>query len=142
MDYDKLLNLTVELGCRLMLSGAEIYRVEESMVRLLQSYGLDSPEVFTVPKCVIASITTPEGRPITRMRRVGEHGTDIELLERCNELCRHLCAATPPLEEAQALLESLSACVPQYAPWQVLLGYGAAPAFFAALFGEIGRAHV
>ena len=35
MDYDKLLNLSVELGCRLMFSGAEIYRVEESVRRLL-----------------------------------------------------------------------------------------------------------
>ena len=45
MNYDKLLNISVELGCRLMSSGAEIYRVEESVRRLLQAYGLDSPEV-------------------------------------------------------------------------------------------------
>lgn len=135
MDYDKLLNIAVELGCQLMFSGAEIYRVEESMGRLLQAYDLVSPEVFTVPNCVIVSITTPQGHPITRMRRVGAHGTDIELLERCNELCRYLCAKTPPLDEAQALLASLSDRVPQYAPWQVLLGYGAAPAFFSPLFG-------
>ena len=38
MDYDKLLNIAVELGCRLMSSGAEIYRVEESVRRLLQAY--------------------------------------------------------------------------------------------------------
>ena len=36
MDYDKLLNLGVELGRRLMESGAEIYRVEESVERLLK----------------------------------------------------------------------------------------------------------
>ena len=83
MDYDKLLNLSVELGCRLMFSGAEIYRVEESVRRLLLAYGLDSPEVFAIPNCVIVSITTPQGHPITRMRRIAGHGTDIELLERC-----------------------------------------------------------
>ena len=49
MNYDKLLNISVELGCRLMSSGAEIYRVEESVRRLLQAYGLDSPEVFAIP---------------------------------------------------------------------------------------------
>lgn len=135
MDYDKLLNIAVDLGYRLMYSGAEIYRVEESMSRLLAAYGLASPEVFTVPKCIIVSITTPEGHPITRMRRVGEHGTDIELLERCNALCRALCAQTPPLEEAQAQLDSLDTLSPQYAPRLVLLGYGAAPACFSPLFG-------
>ena len=35
MDHDKLLNLGAELGRRLMTSGAEIYRVEESVERLL-----------------------------------------------------------------------------------------------------------
>ena len=135
MDYDKLLNISVELGCRLMFSGAEIYRVEESVRRLLQAYGLESPEVFAIPNCVIVSVTTPTGHPITRMRRISGHGTEIDLLERCNELCRQLCAQTPPIEEAQAAISALSNRIPQYALWQVLLGYGIAPAFFAPLFG-------
>ena len=135
MDYDKLLNVSVELGCRLMASGAEIYRVEESVRRLLQAYDLDSPEVFAIPNCVIVSITTPEGHPITRMRRIGSHGTDIELLERCNQLCRWLCEQSPPVDEAQALVSALSRQTGQYAPWQVLVGYGVAPAFFSPLFG-------
>lgn len=135
MDYDKLLNISVELGCKLMSSGAEIYRVEESVRRLLQAYGLESPEVFAIPNCVIVSITTPEGHPVTRMRRIGSHGTDIELLERCNELCRQLCVRPPLVEEAQAALSALSDQTRQYTPWQVLLGYGIAPAFFAPLFG-------
>lgn len=133
MDYDKLLNIAVELGCRLMSSGAEIYRVEESVRRLLQAYDLESPEVFAIPNCVIVSITTPEGHPITRMRRIAGHGTDIEQLERCNALCRRLCAQKPPVAEVQNML--LSDRAPQYAPWQMLLGYGIAPMFFSPLFG-------
>ena len=135
MNYDQLLNISVELGCQLMFSGAEIYRVEESVRRLLQAYGLESPEVFAIPNCVIVSVTTPAGHPITRMRRIADHGTDIQLLERCNELCRQLCAQTPPIEEAQSMISALSDRTRQYALWQVLLGYGIAPAFFAPLFG-------
>ena len=40
MEYEKLLNLGAELGRTLMNSGAEIYRVEESVSRLLTAYGL------------------------------------------------------------------------------------------------------
>lgn len=134
LDYDKLMNIAAELGCQLMSSGAEIYRVEESMGRLLQAYNLPSAEVFAIPNCIIVSLTTPEGHPLTRMRRVAGHGTDIQRLERYNDLCRDLCVRVPPLEEAQALLEAV-ADTPRYAPWQVLLGYGIAPAFFAPLFG-------
>lgn len=135
MDYDELLNMAAELGYQLMYSGAEIYRVEESARRLLHAYGLERPEVFAIPNCIIVSVSTPEGHPITRMRRVPPHGTNIELLERCNGLCRRLCAETPPLDEAQAAINALPEAIPRYSPRQVLLGYGIAPAFFAPLFG-------
>lgn len=135
MDYEQLLNMAAELGCQLMYSGAEIYRVEESARRLLLAYGLENPEVFAIPNCVIVSVETPEGHPVTRMRRVPPHGTDIELLERCNSLCRRLCAQVPPLEEARAAVSTLPEGMPRHSPRWVLLGYGAAPAFFAPLFG-------
>ena len=54
MDYDALLDLGTELGYKLVLSGAEIYRVEESVLRLLTAYGLQ-PQVFALPSCLIVS---------------------------------------------------------------------------------------
>ena len=97
MDYDALLNLGTELGYKLVLSGAEIYRVEESVLRLLTAYGLQ-PQVFALPSCLIVSVNTPAGHPITQMRRVPPHGTDIELLERCNDLLSliHISEPTRP----------------------------------------------
>ena len=137
MDHDKLLGLGTELGRRLMSSGAEIYRVEESVRRLLTAYGLE-PQVFAIPNCLIVSITTPEGRSLTRMCRIPPHGTDIELLERCNALCRRLCRQPVPVGEAQRLVEQLPRESPVYSPRILLLGYMAASAFFALFFG--GRA--
>lgn len=135
MDYDRLLKLAVDLGCCLMSSGAEIYRVEESMGRLLSAYSLADAEVFAIPNCIIVSVTMPGGHSATRMCRVGPHGTDMELLERCNALCRDLCANTPPLDEARARLDEVSARKHAFSPAQTLLGYALAPAFFAPLFG-------
>ena len=133
MDYDKLLNLGVELGRRLMNSGAEIYRVEESVERLLQAYGLE-PQIFAIPNCLIVSVTTPQGHPITRMCRIPAHGTDIELLERCNDLCRRLCRNPVPVEEAEQMVAQLSHCR-QFSPKILLLGYVMTTAFFALFFG-------
>lgn len=134
MDYDKLLNMGTELGRRLMSSGAEIYRVEESIFRLLRAYGLEEPQVFAIPNALIVSVATPEGHPITRMCRIPGHGTDIELLERCNDLCRRLCTQTPPLEEAQAQVSALREASRTYKPWQAMLGHGLAAAFFTLVF--------
>ena len=71
---------------------------------------------------------------MTRMRRIPPHGTDIELLERCNELCRTLCRTVPPLEQAQEQAQRLTERR-VYRPAQILLGYALAPAFFTPLFG-------
>ena len=132
-DYDKLLTLGTDLGRLLMASGAEIFRVEESVNRLMSAYGLE-PQVFAIPNCLIVSLTTPRGHPITRMYRIPAHGTDIELLERCNQLCRQLCQAPPPVEEAQALVDAL----PRrrtYPAGVVLTGHVMAASFFALFLG-------
>ncbi len=134
MDYDALMNMGTELGYQLMYSGAEIYRVEESVHRLLTAYGI-RPQVFAIPNCLIVSVDTPGGHPITQMRRIPVHGTDVELLERCNDLCRRLCREVPPLEEAKALVDGLGQERHLYPGWVFLLGYGAAAGFFAAFFG-------
>ena len=134
MDYDALLNMGTELGYQLMYSGAEIYRVEESVRRLLTAYGLQ-PQVFAIPNCLIVSVNTPAGHPITQMRRIPAHGTDIELLERCNGLCRRLCREVPPLEEAKAQVDALGKERHLYPNWVFLLGYVGASAFFSAFFG-------
>ena len=134
MDYDKLLNLGTELGCRLMESGAEIYRVEESVRRLLTAYGVE-PQVFAIPNCLIVSVNTPEGHPLTRMCRIPAHGTDIELLERCNQLCRYLCNQPVPVLEAQELVADLPRGLRGFSPKILVLAYGATAAFFALFFG-------
>ena len=77
LDYNKLLDMVSEMGYRLMKSGAEIYRVEESIQRLLQAYGAPRGEVFAIPNCLMVSLTSPDGRPVTQIRRMPTHGTDM-----------------------------------------------------------------
>ena len=60
MDYCLLLEMAVNLGYELAMAGAETYRVEESIRRVLLTYDLES-EVFAIPNCIIVSIETPEG---------------------------------------------------------------------------------
>lgn len=138
MDYYKLLNMSAQLGRQLMLSGAEIYRVEESVSRLLTAYGLE-PQVMAIPNCLIVSITPPNEQPITQMYRISSHGTDLELLEACNALCRRMCREQPPVEEAQAMVDALSRQCRTFSPRIKLLGYAMAAAFFALFFGGTFR---
>lgn len=99
MDYNTLLELAADLGYRLAMNGAETFRVEESITLLLKAYGLKS-ETFAIPNCLIVSIETPEGKPMTRMRRIGYHGNDLDSVERYSNLSRRICAQHPNPSEA------------------------------------------
>ena len=108
LDYDRLVDLVTDLGYRLLQTGAEIYRVEESVQRLLQAYGVTTGEVFAIPNCLIVSLTTPGGQPITRVRRVGPHGTDIARLEAYNAFCRSVCSQPLPFDRFQARMDEIA----------------------------------
>ena len=94
MDYNTLLDLATDLGYELAMSGAETFRVEESITRVLASYGVES-EAFAIPNYLVVSIITESGKPITRMRRIGQHGTDLDSVEKFNGLSRALCNRKP-----------------------------------------------
>ncbi len=138
MDNCQLLRMAARLGRLLMVSGAEIYRVEESVGRALSAYGLEA-QVLAIPNCLIVSIDPPGGQPVTQMYRIAAHGTDIELLERCNELCRRLCREVPPVEEAQRLVEALEPSCRRFSPPVTLFAYAGTAAFFALFFGGNAR---
>ncbi len=139
LDYDKLLTLSSDLGYHLLLSGAEIYRVEESVQYLLTAYGVETGEVFAIPNCVIVSLTAPGQKPITRVRRVPSHGTDISRMEDLNALCRRLCAETPDLDRAaEVLAETVER--PSHTPVAVeLAAYVLLTSTFCLFFGGTAR---
>ncbi len=105
MDYYVLMDLATDLGHRLAMAGAETFRVEESIRRIMYAYGIEA-EVFAIPNCMTVSIVTDSGKPLTRMRRVGYHGNDLDAVERYNNLSRRICQERPdPCVAAQWMKE-------------------------------------
>ncbi|MCC8101390.1 MAG: threonine/serine exporter family protein [Clostridiales bacterium] len=94
MDYEALLDLATELGYQLAMNGAETFRVEESIVRILKSYGALA-EAFAIPNCLTVSIRTPDGNALTRMRRIGYHGNNLDSVEQLSNLSRRICQEKP-----------------------------------------------
>ncbi len=137
MDTTAVLDLAVELGYQLQVAGGEIYRVEESITRVLAAYGIQGGEVFAIPNCIIASLSD-QGQALTRIRRVGNHGTDIWRLEAMNALCRRLCRVPLPPAEARRELEETLEREPYYPQWVTLLAHFVAAASFCLFFGGGG----
>lgn len=134
MDYYRLLDLATDLGYRLAMCGAETYRVEESINRLFQAYGISS-ETFAITNCLTVSIQTIEGKPLTRMRRIGHHGNDLDAVERYNHLCRKICSEHPDPEIAKQWLLQTDRSRIQYNLPMILLGCFLGAAGFSVFFG-------
>ena len=107
MDYDQLLKISAELGFGLLRSGAEIYRVEESVERVLMAYGVTDPQVFAIPSLLIVTIGGVEGRPITQIKRLRAAAPNMDRVELLNDLCRRICRDTPSAGEALAELDAI-----------------------------------
>lgn len=106
MKYDILLELAVDLGYRLAMNGAETFRIEESIRRILGAYGIEC-EVFAIPNCLTASIETDDGKPLTRMRRIGFHGNDLDNVEKYSNLSRKICEEKPePIVARQWIIDT------------------------------------
>jgi uncharacterized membrane protein YjjP (DUF1212 family) len=125
----------VETGYRLQVSGAEIYRVEEAVQRIFQAYGVESSQVFAISNCLIVSAIDSAGRPISRMRRIPTHGTDVARMELVYDYCRQICRDTPEPQAALRHLRELDQVRPRFSlPWQVW-GYFLGTGSFALFFG-------
>ena len=77
MDYYLLTDLAAQLGYHLAMGGAETFRVEDTVRRVLAAYGAQC-EVFAIPNCLIVSFEAANGKPLTLMERIGFHGNDLE----------------------------------------------------------------
>lgn len=134
MDDITLIDLASDLGYELAMSGAETFRVEESVSRVLSAYALDA-EVFAIPNYLIVTVLTKKGLPITRMRRIGSHGNDLDSVERLSALCRSFCRNTPPPQEAQRQLNDTLANRRAYCPSVMALGNFLGAFGFCLFFG-------
>ena len=134
MNYDVLLELATDLGYRLAMNGAETFRIEESIRRILGAYGIES-EVFAIPNCLTVSIETHDGKPLTRMRRIGFHGNDLDNVEKYSNLSRRICAEIPEPSIAKQWLTDTAQSARRYSLPLHLLGNYLGAFGFAIVFG-------
>lgn len=134
MKESLLLELATNLGYNLAMSGAETYRVEESIVRVLKAYGYEA-EAFAIPNCLTVSMISPDGTPMTRMRRIGSHGNDLDAVERYSNLSRRICAQVPEPELAVQWLRDTKANCMQFRCSGKAVGYFLGAFGFCIFYG-------
>ena len=69
MDFDRVLQGILDIGEEMVVCGAEVNRVEDSIYRMCESYGADRINVFIITSNIQVTMEAPDGRILTHIRR-------------------------------------------------------------------------
>lgn len=131
---EKVLSLALDLGKNMVKCGAEMNRVEETVIRIGYAYGMEKTEVFSIISVIYATVIDENSRTQSQLRRIRSMSVNFEKLEKLNDLSRRMCKNKPDLDEARLELEKI--CVPgKRFNIVVCLGYMLASASFTVFFG-------
>ena len=104
-EVSQFLCVLIKMGEALQNSGAEVFRVEDTLNRIAAAYGAEEVDIFVITSSIVVTLTMPDLPPQTQTRRLRKStGNDLLELEQLNALSRRICAEKPPVEEFQPRL--------------------------------------
>ena len=106
-DSHYLLSLFLDIAEEMLNSGAETNRVEDSLFRILKSYGYEKVNVFCIPEFISVSFEDPNGELITQTRRVYTISNNMNHLEDLNALSRYIVKNQPGVTDIHDRLENM-----------------------------------
>ena len=104
-DFDQLLQSAAYAGQLLLESGAEIYRVEDTICRICLNYGAQEASSIVLPTGIFVTIVAG-GRSVSKIVRIKSRGLDIDRIDRINTLSRQ--SKTLSLDEFLAQLRAIA----------------------------------
>lgn len=130
--------LAIKAGKIMMKSGAEIYRVEDTIGRICKACGIDYVNVFATPTGIFVSIDSDgSDDTVTYIKRIKSSETDLTKISRVNQFSREFTTTDMTVEEGMKLLDEIDNKKP-YPFWIRLLAASMVTSCFSVIFG--GRA--
>lgn len=101
VDWDEKLDLALDIGEQMVLSGAEVARVEDSVRRICLAFGAARADVLSITTSLIVTIYYEGYGSLTQTRRTSSFAFDLTRLEKMNALSRKICENHLTVEEAR-----------------------------------------
>jgi uncharacterized membrane protein YjjP (DUF1212 family) len=134
MNYELLVNTAVLAGEIMLSGGAETYRVEDTIIRILKMSGLAVTETVATTTGINVTLSDPSINTITYIKRVSIRNTNLERIYEVNEVSRRFCSQQMTLEEANQRLHSIRN-MQTYRRYIIYLCMVMTAAFFTVLYG-------
>ena len=91
MDSQNILRIAVMAGEIMLSNGAETYRVEDTITRIMRSHNCENAEAFVIPTGIVAGLTNENGT-LSMVKRVKSRTYHLEKVTLVNELSRNISA--------------------------------------------------
>lgn len=118
----------------MLISGAEVSRVELAISMICKAYGCRRADIFIITSSMVLTVEDAAGNFGTQTRRITGTVTNLTKLHRLNALSRRICAETPCYADVQGQLKAICA-EPPYPAWLQVLAGGIIGGSFAVFFG-------
>lgn len=130
----ELLNCAMDIGEQLLVCGAEVHRVEDSVKRICEAFGAVRTDVFIITSSMVVTVHDSKGNTCTQTRRIISTGTDFEKIHRLNALSRKICSEGLTVSQIQTELAHIAAGKP-HPLWTECLFYAIISGAFTLFFG-------
>lgn len=132
-EHERILDFAVQIGELMLKSGAETYRVEDTITRILGAHHFRTVDTFVIPTGIMVTINGRGFPMCTKVIRVKNRGNRIDRIELINQLSRDYVSGLITLEEAEDRLEEIRHCT-SYHPFTIITWIGISCAFFSIMF--------
>ncbi len=130
----KIFNCIMEIGEQMLISGAEVHRVEDSINRMCYSYGAKRVDVFIITSSMVVSCYTEDGKTLTQTRRITSSKINIERVHYLNDLSRRICQEKLSVEEIEKELKKVGS-MPRFPLWLEGISSALIAGSFTLFFG-------
>ncbi|MGN0736029.1 MAG: threonine/serine exporter family protein [Anaerovoracaceae bacterium] len=134
MDYSKLLQAILDIAEEMLVCGAEVSRVEDSIERMCSAYQCTRVNAFIITSNIQVTMEDPEGEIVTQIRRIVRSDVNFDKLDYLNDLSRYICRETPDVPQIREKFDSVMSRK-SHPLWIDYLGAALIAGGFAVFFG-------
>ncbi len=103
----EILTLTAEIGDAMLRNGAEIYRVEDSLVRILKAYNIENFDIYVLSNGIFASANEGHDDACSIVRHTPLGEVNLKKISALNQLTRDICCKHCDVKSAWIRLDEI-----------------------------------
>lgn len=131
----RVLDAAMEAGHILLQNGAEIARVEETMQRICEYYGVNTGEFFVLSNGIFTTGGQTSDKTYARVRHIPVKGAQLDKVVAVNQLSREIVEGMyPDIAAVEEKIREIKAMKPESNAMQILAA-GMGAGFFCVLAG-------